>query len=609
MDMTLRLQQARCSVSITKEPKKGAAQFDTLVLKMPGYLPTIIKDELKMMANARWNPAPKLHWSFDDTHRTAFTLALLRGENPYAPYDLNIPEYNPIRQCMYQHQRRGTAHMIGRRGCIVAAEMGTGKTLMSIEAIETVKENDIWWVAPKSALLSVQLDFMKWGAKIIPTFMTYEGLVKRIENWTPGAKPPFGVFFDEASRCKSPEAKRSKCARHLADAIREYTNKKGFVVLLSGSPAPKSPLDWWMLGEIAAPGFFREGNIHKFRDRLAVVKMEESLVSNAKYPKIITFKDNPLKCGVCGRLKDHDIHLVSKDDLAFNDMIKAANPEGDNHEYVPTLNEVENLHKRMNGLTFAILKKDCLDLPAKIYHTIELTPTKYVLSLAKMIVKTARSTAQALISLRELSDGFQYYEKLVGEKDCEKCGGTGCIYCSDKGKIKLYETATTEIVTPKDEALTDLLDLKEEDGRMITYAGFTGSIDKICRLTTQAGWNFIRVDGRGWHSTLTKDPKEMIQIFQDTGRDDKINFIAHPKSAGMGLTLTASDTTLYYSNDFDGESRVQSEDRNHRIGTRGCNIYDLYHLPVDRLVHNNLKTKRKLELMTLGELDACIPEA
>lgn len=601
METVLRLKTNRVKADIT------SLDSETLMIKF-GYNEAI-KDELKTMAEGgRWNPEKKA-WTFKDTQRTEFCLKMLQGMNPYAPYDSDIPEYKFNRDCLYLHQKHGAGHAIHRRGCIIAAEMGTGKTLMAIEAIEAVGEEDTWFVAPKSALYSVQIDFAKWKSKITPVFMTYENLVKRLENWTPGSKPPFNVFFDEGSRCKNPESKRAKCSKHLADAIRKYTNGKGMTIPMSGSPAPKSPLDWWMLGEIACPGFLREGNIHKFRDRLAIVKMEESLVSTAKYPKIITFKDDENKCNICGRLKEHDIHVFSdKQTEEFAELTN--NNDAENHAFVPSVNEVLNLNKRMQGFTYAILKKDCLDLPEKVYTQRELTPSKYILSLAKMIVKTARSAAQALISLRELSDGFQYYEKLIGEIDCPKCGGSekGCIHCSMKGRIKQYETSTVEVTTPKDEALNEVLDLKEEDGRVIVYAGFTGTIDKICRLSTTAGWQFIRVDGRGWHSTLGKDPKDLLEIFQNRADERKIAFIAHPKSAGMGLTLTASDTTLYYSNDFDGESRVQSEDRNHRIGTRGCNIIDLFHLPVDRLVYDNLKLKRKLELMTLGELDDCIPD-
>ena len=74
----------------------------------------------------------------------------------------------------------------------------------------------------------------------------------------------------------------------------------------------------------------------------------------------------------------------------------------------------------------------------------------------------------------------------------------------------------------------------------------------------------------------------------------------------MGLTLTASPTIVYYSNDFNAESRIQSEDRIHRMGmdvNRGATIIDIVHLSSDELVLNNLRNKRKLQSLTLGEMN------
>lgn len=45
-------------------------------------------------------------------------------------------------------------------------------------------------------------------------------------------------------------------------------------------------------------------------------------------------------------------------------------------------------------------------------------------------------------------------------------------------------------------------------------------------------------------------------------------FVGQQRSGGYGLTLTAATTMLYYSNDFGLETRLQSEDRAHRIGQK-----------------------------------------
>ena len=47
-------------------------------------------------------------------------------------------------------------------------------------------------------------------------------------------------------------------------------------------------------------------------------------------------------------------------------------------------------------------------------------------------------------------------------------------------------------------------------------------------------------------------------------------------AGGVGLTLTAATVTVYFSNTFKYVERVQSEDRNHRIGqASSVTIFDL----------------------------------
>jgi hypothetical protein len=603
--------------------------------KLALRLPFSLKDELKAsVSTPRWNPRDKV-WMADDTFRTRFVLKFLQGtENCYARYDAPLMEVKAYREALYAHQLLMMRHMLTRRWAIVAAEMGTGKTLAAIETMEHARDmfgvTSWWYVAPKSALESVKYQMRSWKAQTVPMFMTYEEMVRRLTGWTPGEKPPQGIFYDESSRLKNAIAQRTQAAMHLADNIRGYYGEEGFIIEMSGSPAPKSPVDWWAQCEVAHPGFIREGSEAKFRDRIALMRMEENM-SGIKYPKLITFRDSDKKCNVCGKLQDHEIHHL--DNFAALTFVPAGqNPDQLPHKFTPMVNEIEIMHKRMNGLVLVQFKRDCLDLPEKIYQEEDLKPTQTMLRLAKMVKKSAPSAAQALILLRELSDGFQYSEKLVGTVPCSFCEGKGtekrwdsernveveetCVHCAGKKVKKQYESVTVECDTPKVQKLRDILESKEEDGRLIVFAGFTGSIDRVCAtiVASKAGgrkWNWIRVDGRGWHSDLgISDPQRLIEIFQEKREEyPNVVFVGHPGSAGMGLTLTASDTIVYYSNDFNAESRIQSEDRIHRPGSRGANIVDLCHLPVDKLVLQNLKAKRDLMKITMGDLERALEDA
>lgn len=494
-----------------------------------------------------------------------------------------------------------------------------GKTLVSIELMERSETKDWWYVAPRSALKAVERELIRWDCKINPEMMTYEGLTKRMKNWEEGRKAPEGVVFDESSRIKNPTAQRSQAALALANGIRKDHN--GYILLMSGAPAPKSPPDWFQQCKVACPGFLKEGNIFKFKNRLAIIIQKDGPYGQA-YPHIVTWLDDEKKCKICGKLaEDHCEYDLDKDGHAFE----------------PSKNEVAFLYKRMSGLVLVQLKKDCLDLPDKIYRRIELPVTKRVEQIAKTIVAGAKTVVSGLTLLREVSDGFQYRDVPIGWEECPVCCGSGeianpllnadipkdslgdidlenqpekvlCDGCGGKGKRRTYSRTTTQVETAKDAALVDLLDEYGEVGRVVIYAAFTGSVDRCVSICEENGWAWIRVDGRGWHSSIPEgNPLENFQ--EKLAEYPRIAFIGNAGAAGLGLTLTASPVIIYYSNSFNFEDRVQSEDRIHRIGmdtNRGATIVDLLYLPTDILVLDNLQKKRKLQALSLGDLTACL---
>ena len=70
-----------------------------------------------------------------------------------------------------------------------------------------------------------------------------------------------------------------------------------------------------------------------------------------------------------------------------------------------------------------------------------------------------------------------------------------------------------------------------------------------------------------YHGDVSPDARvHAIERFQN---DPKIRyFVGTPQAGGTGITLTAAEYAIYYSNSFDLEQRLQSEDRCHRIGTK-----------------------------------------
>ena len=80
-------------------------------------------------------------------------------------------------------------------------------------------------------------------------------------------------------------------------------------------------------------------------------------------------------------------------------------------------------------------------------------------------------------------------------------------------------------------------------------------------------------------------------------------FVGNPRTGGFGLTLTASHTVVYYSNSYDLEIRMQSEDRAHRIGQKEKVTYIdfIAEKTVDEKIIKSLRNKINIATKVLGE--------
>ena len=103
-----------------------------------------------------------------------------------------------------------------------------------------------------------------------------------------------------------------------------------------------------------------------------------------------------------------------------------------------------------------------------------------------------------------------------------------------------------------------------------------------------------------WGDTDDKQRKENIQEFMH-GRPKF--FVANPATAGFGLNLQVANTVIYYSNSYNLEHRLQSEDRCHRIGQKKNVTYIDLVCPdtIDEKILEALKNKINLSQKVFGE--------
>ncbi len=607
-----------------------------------------IKDEVKALG-ARFDWDDKT-WTLPNNRHSQFQLKRLLGQNPYArwqktpeEYPFRIPIYNEeTKQGLFPQQVEMARQGLTYRQMIWAAEMGLGKTLSAFMVIENAvtkddylsKEYDLldkknldnldnletWWIAPRPGIASFEVEIAKWGLlRNYPSqIMTYEGLVSLLKSWPKGTKIPQIIIFDEFSRARNEGSQRSKACYAICEAMRdEFGYDDCYMIGMTGTPAPKSPMDYYNECETIAPGFLREGNKYKFQERLAFVRKEQNESTGGFYPKLIGWRDGTPRCNTCGTLKEH--HGMTDESLT--------------HNFIQADNEVAKLYRRMKGLVSVYFKKDWMKfLPDKRYRILRAKPSRALINAAMMVKASATTAISALTLLRELSDGFQYAEQPSGNfTTCELCNGTckvevpdyngeelsesedlkmieiTCTNCDGTGKVESINRVTNEAGSGKDELLKEILEDHDDDGRLIIYAGFTGSIDRIVGIVQSEGWDYIRVDGRGWRSSVEgwKSTKDMLLGFQDKSRRvPKLVYVAHAASGGLAVTLTEAFEEVYFSNSFNAEDRQQSEDRAHRPGmdvNRGLLITDLVNLESDLYVLANIQAKKRLQDMSLGQ--------
>lgn len=631
--------------------------------------------EIKLLKGARWNPEEK-KWTATNCTRNLFQLMYLQGDNPYArwEYDATIAEMRStlvIKPAWkpYDHQIRMAAVAAKTRRTIIAGDMGTGKTLAAFIATETVlstlePDAEVWYIGPKAGCRAVALEVSKWGISFKMRFITYEQLVKVMEAFT--GTVPRVVLFDESSKVKTDTSKRSVAAKALERKVTATYGWDSLVVLMTGTPAPKSPLDWYNQCEIAQEGFLREGDKYKFQNRLSVQEKMEGM-GGVAFSTLVTWLDDENKCATCGQPESHLNHSYVSTTSAETIAAGLANlgyktnatrqvsavkdtRNVTEHRFVKSQNEVARLYKRMAGLVVFIKKEDCLNLPKKVYIERNIKPTIEMLQLAKAVKQLHTSAIEVLSYMRELSDGF-LYEDVTTDKHvtCGMCAGTGisnqytpvnattgesiedtnmvdsnsvrwntttgaCSGCGGTKTVNQVERQVKVIGSPKDGQLVDDLELLEDIGRAIIWAGFKASVDRCVDIAAKEGWTILRIDGRGFHAIGTSADVTELLIAMDYSHPrckelaikyPKLCVVGNPKAGGMALTLTAASTAIYYSNSFDGEARMQSEDRHHRAGmaeNRPAVVIDYYCLNSDKLVKDNLANKKRLQDLTTVDL-------
>jgi SNF2 family DNA or RNA helicase len=243
--------------------------------------------------------------------------------------------------------------------------------------------------------------------------------------------------------------------------------------------------------------------------------------------------------------------------------------------YTPVLkqNMEQELTDKMHSIAFRVTKAECLDLPETmdIIRHIELEAP--AIKIYKDLVKDSfAELAGSEISVTNV---------LVKMLRLSQCTG-GFIGTDDSTTVKCISTA-------KLDALEDIIDeVLNEDKKLVVIARFVEELKAICKLLEKKKIEYSLIMGG------VKDRELQVEQFQN-GSNVKV-FVGQIATAGLGITLTAASTMVFYSLDYSMSNFEQAKARIHRVSQKeNCTyIYLIAKGKIDEKVLKALRNKADL---------------
>ena len=468
----------------------------------------------------------------------------------------------------YKHQLTALEKSVDKKEYAYFMEMGTGKSKVLVDNMAILydkgKINGALIIAPKGVYRNwleqeipihlashIKPKMVLWTAltsktkekeyqTLFETGFDLHVLIMNVEAFSTKKGSEFAYKFlrthktlmavDESTTIKNPSAKRTKTIITLG---KHATYRR----ILTGSPVTKSPLDLYSQCTFLDEGLLDFTSYYAFRNRYA--------------------------------------HMIDR------------NFGGRRVQIVGSYQRLDELEKTLKNFSYRVQKKDCLDLPKKIFinRTVELTEeqnkayqTMKSAALAQLNGKlaTAPHTLTQLMRLHQITCGH---------------------FKSDDG----------EITNLKHNRITELMDVMDEmEGKVIIWANYIHDIEEIVKTVKKKYGDDSIVQYYG--AISSDDRQKAIKLFQDPKSSVKY-FVGNTQTGGYGITLTAASNVVYYSNSYDLEKRLQSEDRAHRIGQHKPVTYVDLIAPktVDEKIIKALRGKINIASQIMGDtLDAWI---
>ena len=272
----------------------------------------------------------------------------------------------------------------------------------------------------------------------------------------------------------------------------------------------------------------------------------------------------------------------------------------ENHQPFFRKSMTDEFEQKLHSIAFRRTKDECLDLPEK---TEELRKVDLEPQALKVYKEIEKDSYAELDRIRRGYKGIEDDDRLdtdpheitaanVLTRILRLSQITGGYVGDDEGDVHQVSKA-------KMDALFDIIDSVMADGRkLVIMCRFVPEMDGIEKELEKRRIQFSHVRGG------VADRDEEVRRFQED--PDVAVFVGQIAAAGVGLTLTAASTMVFYSLDYDMSNFQQAKDRILRIGqTENCHyIYLIAENTIDGKVMKSLQDKVSLARMLIDECRA-----
>jgi SNF2 family DNA or RNA helicase len=305
----------------------------------------------------------------------------------------------------------------------------------------------------------------------------------------------------------------------------------------------------------------------------------------AKYRRIMTgspVTKNPLDLYTqCEFLDPYLLDFTSY--YAFRNRyaeMKTMHLRGRSIQVVDEFKNLAELSESLQGFSYRVLKEDCLDLPPKNFTKRHIVLTSEQRKIYDQMKKAAMAVLNGKVTttMTVLTQLMRLHQITCGH------------FTADDGSTQMIPN----------NRITELMNVLEEiEGKVIIWANYQRDVNQIIKAISEVYGPGSVVDYYGL--TPQEERQENIKKFQNGG--DCRFIVGTTQTGGYGITLTKANTVVYYSNGYDLEKRLQSEDRAHRIGQKKTVTYvDLIcEDTVDEKIVKALRDKINIASEVLGE--------